>query len=164
MFQVSELWAFLSASALCCSVCTEGLGEDRLCPCSQPQCLSSHAPLNWRCTPVHSTRTRCTNTYPRTVYFHLKKVCLFVFFLFGHPRHMELPSQGSDPSCSCNLRSRCGNAGSLTQCAQPGVEPASQGSRGAADPVAPWQECSLKKCLLNDHPGQALFWAPGCVG
>lgn len=33
-----------------------------------------------------------------------------------------------------------GNIGSLTQCAWPGIEPATQRSQDAADPVAPQQE------------------------
>ena len=54
--------------------------------------------------------------------------------------HMELPGQGSDLSRSHNLSHGCGNARSLTHCARPGIEPASQGSQDATDPIAPQQE------------------------
>ena len=36
-----------------------------------------------------------------------------VFFFFGHPQHVEFPVQRSDPSCSCDLRYSCSNAGSF---------------------------------------------------
>ena len=45
---------------------------------------------------------------------------------------MKFLGQGSDPSCSCNLRHSCGNAGSA-HCARPGIEPASQCSRDSAN-------------------------------
>ena len=47
---------------------------------------------------------------------------------------MELLGQGLDLSCSCS------NAGSLTHCAELGIEPTSQSSQDAADPIAPQQE------------------------
>ena len=54
------------------------------------------------------------------------------------PWHVEIPGQGSDLSCSC------GNTGSLTLCAGPGIEPVSWGSRDTADPRAPqWELPSL---------------------
>ena len=54
---------------------------------------------------------------------------------------MEFPGQGSDLSHSWNdLSCSCGNAGSLTLCAGLGIEPASQCSRDAADPVVPQRE------------------------
>lgn len=40
------------------------------------------------------------------------------------PQHRELPSQGSDPSCSCDLSRPCGSARSLTdRCARLGIKP-----------------------------------------
>ena len=70
---------------------------------------------------------------------------IFLFFLFffsflAAPRHMELPGQGSDPSHSHNQSHSCGNTGSFTHCAGPGIEPASRCSREAADPAAPQRE------------------------
>lgn len=53
---------------------------------------------------------------------------------------MELPGQGSDLSRSCDLSYSCGNAGSWTHCARPGVEHVSQHSQEAADSVAPQRE------------------------
>ena len=50
--------------------------------------------------------------------------------------HLEFLGQGSDPNCNFSLSHSCGNAGSLTHCAGPGSEPASQGSQDAASPVA----------------------------
>ena len=47
----------------------------------------------------------------------------------------------SDLSCSRDLSHNCGNAGSLTRSARPGIEPASQSSQdAAADPVGSQQE------------------------
>ena len=50
-------------------------------------------------------------------------------------RHMDLLGQESDLSYSHNLSHSCGNAGS-------GIEPMSQGSQDAANPIAPQQECA----------------------
>ena len=50
-------------------------------------------------------------------------------------QHTEFLGQGSDPSHSCEQH-RGSNARALTHCARPGIEPVSQGSRNAADPVA----------------------------
>lgn len=56
-------------------------------------------------------------------------VCFFVLFFGGGASWpMEFPGQGSDLSCSC------GNARSLTYCAVPRTEPASQHSRDTIDP------------------------------
>ena len=48
--------------------------------------------------------------------------------------------QGSDSSHSCNLCHSCGNARSLSHCAEPGIKPVTQCSRVAANPVVPQQE------------------------
>ena len=74
-------------------------------------------------------------------------------------QHMEFPGQGSNVSRRCDLCHSCGNAGSLIHCAGLGrIEPASQRSRDAADPVAPQWELlgsSLNllqlKCLTFSH-------------
>ena len=52
--------------------------------------------------------------------------------------HMEFPGQGSDLSYS----GRYSSAGSLTHCVGPRMEPVSQCSRDATNPVAPQQELS----------------------
>ena len=57
-------------------------------------------------------------------------VCSFSFL--ATPRFLEFPGQGSDPSHSRNLSRRCGNAGSLTHCAWPGIEPVTQHFQDAA--------------------------------
>ena len=54
--------------------------------------------------------------------------------------HMELPSQGWDLSQSLHLSLSCGNAGSLTHCAGPGIKPEPQRFQDAANPVGPQQE------------------------
>ena len=56
----------------------------------------------------------------------------------------EFPGQGSDPSCCCNPNRSCGNAGFLTRCARPGIEPSFHCSREATDAVVPqWELLSL---------------------
>lgn len=57
------------------------------------------------------------------------------FFFFGYPRHMELVGQGSDLSHGRKLRLSCGNAGSLTHRAQGRIDPKSQCSQNAANPI-----------------------------
>ena len=49
-------------------------------------------------------------------------ISFFVFF-FGCPEACGVPGPGSDPSHNCDLSRSCGNAGSLTHCAGPGIEP-----------------------------------------
>ena len=75
---------------------------------------------------------------------------LFTFSIFwggggGSPQAYEAPSPGirSDLSCSCDLSHSYGNAGSLTHCAGLGLEPTSQPSQDAANPVVPQQELLL---------------------
>ena len=51
-------------------------------------------------------------------------------------RTSDFLSWGRDHILSCN----CGNAGSLTHWAGPGMDPVSQHSRDAADPTVPQQE------------------------
>ena len=79
-------------------------------------------------------------------------------FFFGCPSNMEFLGQGSDLSHSCNL-SCCYSTRALNHCAGLGIEPVSQSSQDAADPVAPQRELqwlafflSLKNSsLLCDH-------------
>ena len=56
------------------------------------------------------------------------------------PQHMEFPGQGSYPSHSYDPSHSCSNAGSPTHCARPVIEPATQSSQDAANPVVPQQE------------------------
>lgn len=87
---------------------------------------------------------------------HLLKtfVCFFAFILFfvlffsllAALRHFEFAGQGSDPSQRHNRNHSCGSMGSLTHCAEPGIEPASQQQR-AAEPVAS-QQALLPLLLL----------------
>ena len=60
---------------------------------------------------------------------------------------MDFPGQRSDLSCSCDLCQSCGNAGSSTHCAGLGIEPASQLSQDATDPIAP--ELELQQILFT---------------
>ena len=54
--------------------------------------------------------------------------------------HMEFPGQKSEWSHSCDLLHSCGDAGSLTHCAGPGIEPAFWSCKDMANPTAPQQE------------------------
>ena len=70
-----------------------------------------------------------------------KFACCLLLTPHPHPpQHMELPVQESDPSHSRELSCSYDNAISLTHCAQLGIEPASQCSKDAANPVVPQQE------------------------
>ena len=67
---------------------------------------------------------------------------------------MEFPGQGSGHlSHCCDLHSTCGNTGSLTLCARPGLEPASPHSRDAADLVVPQH-----KLLFLFFFNAFMFW------
>lgn len=63
-------------------------------------------------------------------------VVVVVFQFLATLRHRELPGQGSDPSRSHELSGSCSNAGSLIHGAGLRMEPTTQHSRDAADPVA----------------------------
>ena len=52
---------------------------------------------------------------------------------------MNFPGQGSDLSHSLDPGHSSCSAGSLTHCAEPGIEPASQLSQDAVDLIAPQQ-------------------------
>lgn len=74
---------------------------------------------------------------------------IFYFPFLAAPQHMEFPGQGWDSSCGCNLSYSCGNAGSLTHRAGPGIQPECQPSQDATDPTAPWREFQPISCTLN---------------
>ena len=57
------------------------------------------------------------------------RILLFVCLFLPSTWHMELLGQESDPSHSIHLRCSCDNIKSLTNCAGPGIEPASQHSQ-----------------------------------
>ena len=84
----------------------------------------------------------------------------FPFFLAA-PWHMEFPGQRSDPNHSCNLGCSCGNTRSLTRCAGPGIEPASQCSQDTADLTAPQWELHRyiysSKCQFNINTPLTLY-------
>lgn len=60
----------------------------------------------------------------------------FFFPFLATLRHVELPGQASDLSCSFSLSHSCGSARSLIHCARPGIEPSTQCFQDTADPVA----------------------------
>ena len=63
---------------------------------------------------------------------HLFFICLVLFYFWlPSTQHVVFLGQGSDLSCSCS---------NTKSCARPGIEPASQRSQDATDPIAPQQE------------------------
>ena len=53
---------------------------------------------------------------------------------------MEFPGQGSDPSCSLDLSQSCGNARSITHCAEPGIKTISQHFQDTTNSTVPQWE------------------------
>lgn len=53
---------------------------------------------------------------------------------FAAPQHREFPGQGSDPIVSLGPSHSCINAGSLTYCARPGIEPTFQVTANSGAP------------------------------
>ena len=82
---------------------------------------------------------------------------LFVFSFFDCPTAHEVPRPGWDLSCSCDLSHSCGNTGSLTHCARPGIKPASQHPQDAASPAAPQWELMESLFCLRICPGVGLL-------
>ena len=70
---------------------------------------------------------------------------------------MVFLGQGSDSSLSCN------NTGSLIHFVGLGIEPASQRSRDATDPVVPQRELLLLGFLLPFLPQRTLFPGSGSL-
>ena len=68
----------------------------------------------------------------------LPPLLLLLISFLATQRAVEFLGQGSEPSRSCDLSQS--NAGSLTNCAGPGIEPATQHSQDATSPVAPQQK------------------------
>ena len=66
---------------------------------------------------------------------------------------MEFLGQGSDPSCSCDLRHTFVSAGSLTYCARLGIEPACQRCKDTDDAIEPQQELLHIVSIHSSIPG-----------
>ena len=64
---------------------------------------------------------------------------------------MELPGQGSSPSCRHDPSRSCSNDGSLTHHTRQGIEPSPQCSQDATDPVVP-QEKLLGSVFFESCP------------
>ena len=80
---------------------------------------------------------------------------------------MEFPGQGSDPSSSFDLSCSCDNTGSLTHCPGPGIEPGSQCSQDATNPIAPqWELHDLRFCLNLSAAGVPVVaqWVMSLTG
>ena len=82
-------------------------------------------------------------------------VCLFLPFSSfpGSLQYMEFPGQGSDPSCSCNLRHSGGKAGSFNPLCWMGINPASWCCRDATM-GAP----EVLVFIRNTTAWEASFW------
>ena len=82
-------------------------------------------------------------SYTLTYILYCKVICVgFYFFFLAALQHIEFLGQGSYLSHSYNLCCSCSNVGSLTPCARPGIESASQHSHDAMDPIEPrWELC-----------------------
>ena len=94
-------------------------------------------PHQWQCwifNPLsHKRASRCYSFKPW-------------FFFLAASWHMEFPGWGSGLSCSCS------NTRSLTHCAGPVIEPVSQCSQDAANPIAPqWELQTLIFLLWKGH-------------
>ena len=82
---------------------------------------------------------------------HSADISFFFFFFLASPWHMEFLGQESDQSHSLVLSRSCGNAGSLTDRARPGIEPASQHSQDTTDPVHHSGNSSTDIYFLRTH-------------
>ena len=69
---------------------------------------------------------------------------------------MEFRGHGSDLSRSCHVGHSYSSARSLTCFAGPGIEPASQCSQDAPDPIAPQQELQ-EKLLFKVNKASSNF-------
>ena len=107
--------------------------------------------LLWEYVPsLHARNQPCLTWLPKTM------LCHFFFLFLVTLRHMEFLGQGSDPSHSQDLSCSCSNDRSLTHCARLGIEPASQRSQDAADPVVPQQELQKSSMLSEWFSNQTL--------
>ena len=81
--------------------------------------------------------------------YFLSFIFQIFFYFLAAPQHMEVLGQGSDPSRSCDLCWRYGNAGPVTHCVMPGIKPAPWRCTDVANPIAPQQELIL--FFLSSH-------------
>ena len=78
---------------------------------------------------------------------------VFIYlFPFGPSRGIWSTSRPESTSTVAHLSHSCVNAGSLTRCAEPGIEPAFQRSQDTTSPIAPYRE--LLQFILNSTYGR----------
>ena len=83
------------------------------------------------------------------LYLYYILAFFFFFFFLATLQHMEFPGQGSDPSHCFVLCHSYSNAGSLTHCAGPGINPCLSAPEMAADPIAPQWELLMVVNMWN---------------
>ena len=95
--------------------------------------------------------------------FSLRELVSLLFFFFSFlatPWHVECPGQGSYSSRSCYLSRSCSNAGSLTHCGGPGIEPVSHRSQEATDPIVLQGELQGRQSLKISGLDYSPSWSP----
>ena len=108
--------------------------------------------MNWVISELLSTARFCD----KSILFTTRLSLDMIFSFFAAPRHRELLGPGSDSTRRCHLRHSYGRAGSLTHSAGPGMEPGSQHSQDAANPVPPLRELPHVNIFNNS---QLSKWA-----
>ena len=99
--------------------------------------------------PCHSSDPSHSRDNARSSTTRPPEYSCFYFFFFGHPETYRVPGgQGLDLSHICDLHCSCGTAGSLTHCAELGIEPVTHCSRNTANPNAPQWELVL--CIFKN--------------
>ena len=99
--------------------------------------------LNWYLL-LHCNTAGISSSFPLFSFF---------FSFLASLQCMEFLDQLSGPSHSCDLSHSCGNARTLTHCARPGIEPASQCSQDTADSIAPhWELLMLPTTISPVSP------------
>lgn len=79
---------------------------------------------------MHNYSVECSHVLPTYV-----PTNIYFYKFLATMRHLELVGQGSDLSHGRRLRLSCGNAVSLTHRAQGRIDPKSQCSQNAANPI-----------------------------
>jgi len=110
--------------------------------------------------------TSQSNRYDIILLFFLS---LFLFFSLFFPVAHGAPGQASDPNLGHEPSHSCSNTRSLTHCAGPDIEHASQHSQDTTNPIMPQQE--LPFCFYSPdgpegkrcHAGMAYDWASAQV-
>ena len=99
------------------------LSQQRSAPQLHPSLLIPVPPLSK--TTIHEHKRPAFSF--AVIDFLLLHTSNIFFFFFGHLHGIcTLPGQGLNSSWRCDLRHSCSNAGSLTHCARPGMEPGPQ--------------------------------------